>query len=263
MGIAAQVITGRVTNPSTTFTALTPNLGDSFSVLNFSGTAGAYLENAWASEASAGVLRIKSPRMHDQAQGLRMQVGDTIPRLLMPSGARQAMYPSDALTVEMTGGAAETDLGALLLTYDDLPGISANLAAWSEVQGKIKNLVGVEVDATTSATAGQWSGGRALNADFNTLKAQANYAVLGYQTATKCGVVALSGPATGNLKIGGPGPLDCIETRQYFVDMADMSGKPFIPIINGSDSGATQVYVADPATSAAVHVSLIIAELSA
>ena len=262
MGISAQVIAGRVTNAAAVVTSVTPNSGDSLQVASFATTSAAYLENLWASQATAGVVRVKSPQMHDQAQGLRLQSGDTQPRLLMPDGARQPLYTGEILDLAMTGGAAEVDVAAMLLTYDDRPGIAANLAAWSEVQGRVQQLAGVEVDGTTSATAGDWNAGRAINADFNNLKAGVNYAVLGYTVSAKCAVVALQGPATGNVRLGGPGSIEAENTRSYFVDVAEASGKPFIPIINGSDAGATLLYLCDPATAAAVHVSLLVAQLS-
>lgn len=262
VGIACQVITGRATNPSTTFTALTANSNDSFTIANFPTTAPAYLDNMWAAEATVGVLRVRSPRLHDQSQGIRMQVGATTPRLLLPDATEQALYPGDALTVEITGGAAETDLGALLVYYTDLPGAAARLAQWSEIANRIKNLAGVEVDVTTSATAGQWSSGTAINATFDNLQANADYALLGYTVGTSCGAVAVSGPDTANYRVGGPGNTDQVQTRQFFVDMANASGRPYIPIVNSNNRGGTLLYVADPATSTAIHVSLTLAELS-
>lgn len=262
MGLAAQVVVGRVTNPSTTVTALTANSGDSFSVANFTPGSAAYLENVWASAATAGVLRVRSPRMHDNAQGIRVQTGDSTPRLLLPTGGSQPLYPSDALTVEMTGGSAETDLAALLLTYDDMPGIAASLAQWAEIAPRVRSLAAVDVNPTTSSTAGQWSSGRAINADFATLKSQTSYAILGYTTSANIGVVAVAGSATGNLRVGGPGPKDGVECREFYADVSRLSGRPYIPVINGSDAGAVLLYVADPATSTSVHVSLTVAELA-
>lgn len=262
MGVACQLVTGRVTNPSSTFTALTANTGDSFTVNNFNTTAPAYLDNMWMHEATPGVFRVRSPRLHDQSQGIRMQVGNTAPQLLLPDSTEQVLYPADVLTVEATGGAAETEVGALLIYYTDLPGAMARLAQWAEISNRIKNLAGVEVDVTTSATAGQWSSGTAINATFDNLQANADYALLGYVTDTSVGAVAISGPDTSNYRIGGPGNTDQKQTRQFFVDMGDASGRPYIPIINSNNRGGTLLYVADPATSTAVHVSLILAELN-
>lgn len=261
MGNACEVIGVRATNPGATLTAVTVNTGQSLTVRNFPTTAPAYLDQMWAHEASAGVLRVRSPRLHDQVQGIRVQVGATTPDLLLPTSGDQTLYPSDVLTVELSGGGAETDTGYLLTYYTDLPGIAARLAQWGEVQPRIKNLVGVEVDDTTSATAGDWSAGTAINATFDNLKANTDYAILGYTVGTVCGAVAITGTDTGNLKIGGPGALDHIQTRRFFVDMSQHTGRPYIPIINSNNKGGTLVSTSDAAASTSVHVSLLMAEL--
>lgn len=262
MGIACQVIAGRVTNPSTTVSALTANSNDSFTVANFATTSSAYLDQMWAHEATAGVMRVRSPRLHDQAQGIRQQVGDTVPRLLLPDATDQALYPGDTLTVELSGGASETDVGCLLVHYTDMPGADARLAMWSEISGRVRRIAGVEVDTTTSATAGQWSGGTAINTTYDNLQANADYALLGYTVNTACAAVAISGQDTGNLRVGGPGQKDALETRDFFIRMANATGRPYIPIINSNNRGGTLLYVCDAATSTSINVSLTLAELS-
>lgn len=262
MGLAVQLVAGRVTNPGATITALTVNSGDSFSVQNFPNTAQCVLDQMWAREAAPGVFRIRSPRMHDASQGIRQQVGDTVPRLLLPDGSMQLLYPSDTLTVELSGGAAETDNGFFLNYYTDLPGVAARLASWEEVKPRIVDIAGVEVDATTSATAGQWSAGTAINASFDTFKANTDYAVLGYNVATACGAVAIQGVDTGNFRIGGPGAVDHIQTREFFVKMAHSTGRPYIPVINSNNKATTNLFVCDPATATAINVTLTLAQLS-
>lgn len=263
MGLACQLIAGRVTNPGATVTALTANTGDSFVVANFPTSAPAYLDQMWAREATPGVFRIRSPRLHDQSQGIRMQVGAATPHLLLPGVTDQPLYPADTLTVELSGGAAETDTAYYLAYYTDLPGVMARLAQWAEISGRIKDIAGVEVDLTSSATAGQWSGGTAINATFDNLKANSDYAVLGYTVATSAGAIAIAGPDTGNYRIGGPGNTDQIQTASFFIDMANESGRPYIPIFNSNNKGGTLVYVSDPAVSTAINVSFVLAELSA
>lgn len=262
MGMCVQIINGRVTNAGSTVTALTAGSGDSFSVQNFPNSAQAYLDNMWSHSATPGVFRIRSPRMHDASQGIRMQVGATTPDLLLPAGNGQQLYPSDTLTVEGSGGGAETDSFFYTVYYTDLPGIAARLATWEEVRPRIVDIAGVEVDLTTSATAGQWSAGTAINASFDTFKANTDYAILGFTVATVAGAIAISGPDTGNFKIGAPGALDHIQSRQIFKDWAEHTGRPYIPIINSNNKGTTNVFVADPATGTSVNVSFTLAQLS-
>lgn len=262
MGLAVQTINGRATNPGSTVTAATAGTSDSFSVNNFPNTAQAYLDQMWARQATAGIFRIRSPRMHDASQGIRCQVGATTPELLLPDGAGQLLYPSDTLTVEMTGGGAETDNVFYSVYYTDLPGVAARLASWEEVKPRIVQIAGVEVDTTTSGTAGQWSSGTAINASFDTFKANTDYALLGYLTSVAVGAVAIQGVDTGNVRMGGPGAIDHVQTREFFIKMAHSTGRPYIPIINSNNKATTNLFVADPATSASVNVSLVLAQLS-
>ena len=263
MPVALEVVAGRVTNPGASVTALTANTNSSFVVRSFAATSKAVVDNMWAREATPGVFRIRSPRLHDASQGIRLQVGDTVPRLLLPGVASQDVYSSDTLTVEGSGGGAEVDTFYYTVYYNDLGGVSARLVMWSEIAPRIVDLAGVEVDVTTSATAGDWSAGVAINASFDTFKADTDYAVLGYTTNVAVGAVAISGSDTGNLKVGGPGPLDAIEARSFFVDQSMATGRPYIPIINSNNRGSTFLFVSDPAVSASVHVSLCLAQLSA
>src|SRR5947209_6961709 len=116
MGKALQVLSGRVTNPGATLTALTPDTGDSYTVRSFPfGTATAEILDAWVLGATAGVLRVRSPRLHDQAQGIRLRAQAAAPAPLMPFEANQLLYPQDPLTVELSGGGAEVDLASLLV----------------------------------------------------------------------------------------------------------------------------------------------------
>jgi len=51
--------------------------------------------------------------------------------------AAQPLEPTDQLTVEMSGGAAETDIVGLINYYTDLPGASARLHSWGDISGNM------------------------------------------------------------------------------------------------------------------------------
>ena len=262
MGKALAVITGRVTNPSTTLTALTANTGDSFTVRSFPFGSNAYIDNVWAQEATAGVVRIRSPRLHDANQAIRERVIVTNPRPLLTYEERQPLYPQDVLTFELSGGGAETDMATMLQYYEDLPGIDARLATWGEVNSRIVNLAGMEVQATTSATAGQYGGTVALNATFDNWKRNVDYALLGYLTDTTVCVIGVTGPDTGQIRVGGPGTTEAIVTADWFVENAKATNAPYIPIINAANIAATLLDVTGTTTSTTVNVTLNVAELS-
>lgn len=258
-----EVKIGRATNPGAAFTQLTAATGDSFTVRNGDPSNLPYLEGVWALNASAGSVRIRSPFLHDQVQGMRFHSPASQVRNLLADYIDQPLRPQDTLTVEMTGGAAETDMAALLIAYPDLPGISARLAQWEQIRNRIVNILTVEVGVTGPTTAGDWSAGTLLNATEDQLRTNVDYAVLGYQTDTEVCAIALAGTDTGNLKVGGPGTIESLETRDWFVSLAMTKGAPRIPVINAANKASTNVFVAHTATGGTVNVDLIVAQLSA
>ncbi len=259
---ALNVVSGRVTNPGATLTALTVNAGDSFTVKSFPFGSSAYIMQAWASEATIGVFRIRSPRLHDASQAIRLRVGTTTPNPLLPFAAEQQVQPQDALTVELSGGGAETDMAAFLVYYADLPGIAARLITHAEYLQRVVNIFGSEVAMTTGGTAGQYGGAVALNASFDTFKRNVDYAWLGCITDVSVGVVGITGPDTGQTRIGMPGIADPYKTRDFWVETDDANPFATIPVINAANISATIIDLAAIQTATAVNVTVILAELS-
>ena len=261
MGMAFEVIGGRVTNPGATLTALTANTGNSFTVRSFPFGSPAYIDEAWAQEATTGQFRIRSNRLHDNSQGIRMQVSATASGLL-PYYAAQALYPQDVLTVELSGGGAETDAGFFLAYYTDLPGVSARLATWDQISPRIVNLMGVLEQVTSGATLSDWSGSQAFNADQDTFKRNVDYAILGYTLDATCGAIRITGSDTGNLGVGGPGNLRPEVTANWFADLSVRTGRPFIPVFNAANVGAMTFDISHTANAATFNVTVLCAELS-
>lgn len=262
MGLGFFLTTGRVTNPGAALTAITSNTGDTLQVPSFNKSSPAYLENCWAHEGTPGVLRIRSPKLHDNVQGIRLTVPSTSPTPLLPLAADQPLVTLDTLIVELSGGGAETDVAVLSEYITDLDGSSQNLATWEQIQPRIVNLLTNEVDCSAPATIGNWSAGNALNSTFDQLHATSSYAILGWEVSAACAAVAVSGPDTSQLKVGGPGATDPQITRDYFVTLSRLSGRPHIPVIKQANKGATSVFTLSANAPAAINVGLIMAELS-
>lgn len=261
MGQAIQLVAGFVSNPGATITAVAALTGESLTVPAFNPQSRAYLGAIWSPGATAGVARIRSPRFHDAAQGIRLQRGAALYEPLIPLESLQPVYGADVLTVEVSGGGAETDMIAYLLYYDDLPGVQARLASWQDIAPRVKNLLGVEV-VTTTGGVGAYGTARALNFSFDTLKAGVDYAILGYTVSAKVGVVCFFGPDLGNQHIGGPGLIgSVVDTRRWFSELSEHTGRPCIPIINANNRGTTFVQTADVAAATACNVSVCLAEL--
>lgn len=261
MGKAFEIISGKVVNPSTTFTSWTMATGDSATVKAYAPGSVAYLEEAWAQSATAGRLDVRSPRMHDNVWNIRLGVQAASPVPLLAEETQQMLYPQDQLIIQQTGGGSETDCGSLLMYYDDLPGTNARLATWEQVFPNVKNYLTVETQHTTGGTAGDYGGALAINANFDLLKANEDYAILGYLVSAAVCSVGWRGPDFGNLRVGGPGSLVVNETRRWFVKMARADSRPWIPVFNAANKGATFVDILATQTSSAVVVQTLLAEL--
>lgn len=258
---AVQTIAGYYTAAAAGTGAAVAAAGDSFTVPSFSLSSKAYIEAVFADGASTDFIRIRSPRLHDANQGLRLRVGGVTLRNLIPPGMNEVLYPSDTPIVEIDETAAAT--GGILLDYgfDDLAGVAPRLASWAEIQPRIVHVMGCAVDVTSGAI-GTWGASAALNSKFDNFEAGADYALLGYQCSVPCLGIAVTGKDTGNLKVGGPGSDDPLVTTRYFIDKSEDTGRPRIPVIAADNRGSTVLQNIDVAAATAIEVSLLLAQLA-
>lgn len=262
MGMALEVITGRVTNAAGAFVALTPNTGDSFNVRNFSAPDTAQLIDAWALGATAGIARVRSPRLHDNVQGIRAKFLAATPTPLLPSRTQQVLYAQDTLILEINDAGAETDILTILNFYSNLPGSGARLYDWATIDNRIRNVLTNEVSLVSGATLGDYSGSVAINSSFDLLKANTDYAVLGYVTDTSVQTIGIRGPDTGNFRVGGPGTSQRVETRDWFVKSSVENQLPLIPVFNSANKAGTLIDVSHNANAVTTVCDLILAELA-
>lgn len=224
-------------------------------------TAGnAYIEQAWAAGATTDFVRIRSPRMHDANQGLRLFVGGTQRTNLLPWGVDAQVYSSDTPVVEIDATGAGTGLVSVTYGYDDLNAGVPKLARWAEVQPRILDVAANSFTVTAGAI-GAWGAGVALNNATDNLKADFTYAILGYVCSAGVGAFAINGADTGNFDIAFPGDPDSRETREYFILLDQRSGRPSIPLIQANNRGGTIVKSTDVAAATVSTVSLILARL--
>ena len=258
---AINLLTGFVTAPSTTATALTMASGDSLQIKN--SPAVAYLIAAWGDWQTAGMLRIRSPRMHDNVQGIRLEgVASEVYSLIYPPEI-QTLVPQDTLIAEMTGSGTAGDIesAGLLLYYDNLPGSNGRFIKYQELMSRIVNILTVE-NTLALGTAGGYSGEEAINAEFDLLKANTDYAILGYNVTAECCSVGWRGPDTGNLRVGGPGnETNKMGTRNWFVDLSRATGRAMIPVINSANKNATLIDGVQDENGTDTTVTTILAQL--
>jgi len=265
MGVGLEVIAGNVTNPGAVFTPWTMNTGNSAQVRSAAVTAPVKLLAGWAMNATAGTLRVRSPRLHDFQQGIRMRVIPTYAAPLFPSEETydfsQNLVPQDTLTIEQTGGGAEIDTGALMIYYAQLPGIAARFIGAADVQKFGQNIIGQEVAVTTTAT-GNWSGQVAINSAFDNFKANTDYALLGGMVDNRVLAVRVQGVDTGNLGVGIPGEPTLRGTfSNWFQRLSDATGYNLVPVLNSANKTGILVDAAAP-TIVTATITLFLVELA-
>lgn len=261
MGAIMEVLTGRATNPAA-LTALTANTGDTFAVRSYGEGVIPTLEGIWTQQATAGIIRARSNRMHDAVSGIRLVANAANPVNLLSMQAEQRLHQTDTITFEIQGGGAEVDAAAMLLYYKNVSSGQGRFAMWDQVKAMCVNVLTVQVDVAGPTTSGDWSAGTVITSLTDLLHADTWYAVLGYTLDTASLAVGLRGPDTGNYRVGGPGALDPTETRDWFVRLSQQHGEPHIPVLNSQNDGATQAFVARVGAGGTINVSFILAELS-
>ena len=275
MPLAKEIVLGYVTSLSGSGqNAMTAGANQSFTVRNFS-TGSAYLQDITMLD-SVGLFntQIKSPKMHDSTYGIQIvgnpkNLGGTStfnPLSVLPSYIEQVLYATDTLTWTTAGTASDVVVGGLDIYYTDLSGIAARLYDWNTIRPLILNLAGVTVTPTVNGTAGLWGTAAALNSGNYNLKANTDYAILGYQTELAGGLVGFQGTDTGNLILGGPASPQAFYTGAYFVDQS-VKYQPYgrgaqIPVLNSNNAAGFTVNFATSATSGTPIISILLGQLS-
>lgn len=261
MGRAIDTVAFRAVNPGAGGAAATAATGDSGMIRSFPNQNNAWLIELLRAGGTAGFTQVTSPMLCDNVRGIRYTTAENPSRLLIPAGAMQKLTPGDTLAVTISGGAAETDVAALSVYYDNLPGASARLHSWGDISGLIANLKPMNVAVATNATAGQWSD-TVITTTENLLDANTDYAVLGFITDVAICALGVKGTETGNLRICGPGSTASDVTSNYFVNMSNMLGQPCIPVFNANNRGGVFVSTLDAAAATSINAQLILAQLS-
>jgi len=270
MGAALELLTGFVTAPSTTQTALTMATGNTLTIRNAAVDSQVKLLTCWVDAQIRGILRIRSPKLHDNVQGIRLGTNANVIHPLLFPNPGQRLYSQDALSVDLSGSATAGDIetACLLVYYPDMPGSSARFIDPNALRQRAVNTVAIE-NSLATGTAGGYSGEEAINADFDLLKNNVDYALVGYnvspvagQTDGGCAAVRWRGTDTGNYGVGGPGS-DTMKwlTSQWFLWLSEWTGLPLIPVFNASNRGAILIDAAQDENGLDVIVNSIFVEL--
>jgi len=270
-GPALEVVAGQVTAPGGTLTALTMNAGNSSTVRNADLNSAVFLLNTWARNNAAGIWQIKSPKLHDNVQGIRLRALATDPVPLMSRFTKQRLVPQDTLTLNLSGSAVggQFEQAALLVYYGALPGANARFITMDDLLKRTMNVWTTEI-AITPGVAGGYSGQVAINSTFDNFKANTDYALVGYEVDTQCSVVGFTSPDFANLRVGGPGIANAstagtsgrFRTAEWFLSLTREYGIPLIPVFNAANKFGTLVDIMQNQAGSAVNVTAILHELA-
>lgn len=242
-GQALEVVGASGTAIGATLAALTAVTGDTLAVRSSPEGKLIHLVQFWTDVQVAGTARIRSPRLHDNVQGLRADtiLGDLYP--LMPLGQKQRLYSNDTLLVDLAGSAVAGDIEyvLLMLLYEDLAGAAAMCIDEAELKRRGLHHSAVENTISTGATA-TWAGAEAINAEFDQFHANGLYALCGYLVDVEAPAVAWRGPNTSNYRVGGPGiETDRSITQDWFIKLSRALGVPLIPVFSAENKASTLI----------------------
>jgi hypothetical protein len=260
MGRALEVISGYEIAGGTTPTALTMNGSDSTTVRSFSSSETAKLIAMWAYTTLSGHFRIRSPRLHDNVQGLHIVSSALVtdPQLCSIS-FQQPLYAQDNLIFEAFTNAADAgdcEIGAALIYYPDLPGVASNMISVDQLKASGRHIMGQIVNVTPVASGG-YTGQVAINSTNDNFQANMWYALLGAVPDLQCGVIRVQGVDVGNLGVGVPGALYTPGfAARWFVELSRAYNAAFIPCFNSANKNSIFVTICQNQTAAATHVFL-------
>jgi hypothetical protein len=241
-GVGMEVISGAVTAPGATFTPWTVVPGNSLTIRSAPVDSKIWLISAWGFNQVAGVLRVRSPRLHDNVQGIRMRVPAANSDTLYPDtgedGFNQFLISQDNLTVEHTGSAVggQIESGSLLVYYENLPAINGRYVTADVLDKSGINIMGQEISITTGATVA-YTGQVTITqgGTIDNFKPNTDYALLGVMVDTRVATIRIQGVDIGNLGIGIPGePTQRHIYQNWFQRLGRATGKACIPVFNSA-----------------------------
>jgi hypothetical protein len=247
-----------------TIAALAAVTGDSLQVPVFGESKKGMILQWWTDVQVAGTARIRSPKLHDNVQGLRHDtiISDLTP--ILPWGFGQRIYAGDTLLVDLAGSAVAGDIEyvVMLQWFEELGGQVGRFITPEQVNQRTVNLVAVENTIATGATAA-WAGAEAINVEIDQFHANTDYALIGYHVDTEVPAIAWRGPDTANLRVGGPGlDVDSDITAQWFATLSRAFNRPLIPVIQANNKAATNIDALQDENGADTTVISIYAELA-
>lgn len=238
------------------FIAATGFTGGITNIRNFGASDYAKLIAFSRKGATAGTARIRSALMHDDVQAFRVRAIAADPTDHIPQWIPNLMYAQDSPLIDGDGTNTEVEAYTLSVFYSNLPGAAARLHMVADVAPLIDQLVVQQV--TISAVAPPNPATAILTSLYNTLKANRDYAVLGFETDVPLCGVGIQGADTGNLVCGMGVPADIFKTRDCFLRYSQEYSLPLVPVINAANAPSTNVVVYNDVAAASSNVGVVL-----
>lgn len=220
----------------------------------------------WSDHQAAGFAQIiRNTSGHDTTRDLRYEVAISELSPHMPMGIASELAPQETLAVTIAGSATAGDVETLcmLIEYDELKGLGdQNLIDWPTLLRRMEKTVNLDVQIAAAVGPAFVTSEELITAETDLLKANREYAVIGYKVRQETAAVYLRGPDTANRRLGGPGnDLDANTTLQWFALLARAFDRPMIPVIGASNKGSTFVGVHADENAGNINVSFALALL--
>lgn len=258
-----EILSYFATNPGAGGIGATAAPGDTLTIKNNRGITGPQIIDLWGSHSTAGFQQLAFPSGHDTTRGYRFgQIPDDTYSHIA-AGLSIPITAQEQMTITIAGGAAETDMGSMLVRYPDLPGVDARSLTWAQLQGRYEKLTTVFASLTSNPiTVATYSTGVAINSASDLLLANRDYAVLGITTTVDVCAVCITGPDTGYARIGAPGSnQNTDEASQYFCFLARSQDDSLIPVFSSGNKTATLLSCIANATSVTTNATIYLALL--
>ncbi len=230
---------------------------DSNVVRSGTGNGDIYLLDAWVpGVGEPGVCNIRSPRMHDNVNGIQIPLtgGPASQLPLFPNF--QKFISQDSLNLFITTVIAPTGYANLhlLIYYEDLPESPGKYITHETLLSNKNQIMTLEHEITPTSHV-DYSGGLVITDIQDSFRSLESYAFLGFKFIDPVDNTAmcLRGHDTGNLRIGQPMSLFTGSQKDfYFTDLAKKSGLPVIPVINAANKDNTFIDAAAGETLAKI-----------
>src|SRR5579864_2459952 len=264
MPAAMDTITSQGTAIGATLAATTIAAGDSFTIKNADLSSKVWMLNFWTHNLVAGMVRIRSPKLHDNVDAIRARTLIATLDPLLPLGTRQQFYPQDTEIVELAGSAVGGNIESVvqLMYYEDILGGAGTFIDHAALIARQKTIIGQRLAVTLGTTTG-YNGARAINGDNDQFHANTPYAILGISTDIVTAAVCVRGIFNANLRCAVPGhTTEWQLTERFFVKLSDEFKMPLIPVFNSADKAGVLVDAVNNQAGGTCNATLWLAELT-